>query len=196
MVWIKTYEDIILQKGQIPYYNVWWKLNWKQWKWKKPHSSLTYSVLTLHWMSNVPGWHNKNYWTLKPVKLGGQDELQPIKWSQMIFSFHLFPNFSPLLHGPENTRLNKIYISTRKSSLSEGNFIPSWRNNIGNILLYTMYDSWVFFIMITTNISSNSIPHMVLTFLLVPLHLQEKFQERERRNWQIATNKLQSQNKT
>ena len=87
--------------------------------------------------------------------------------------FNLFLTFSTLAHGPKNTRLKKIYITTRKSYLSEGNFIPSWRNIIGHLLLDTMDDSTACFTMITNNIFSNPRPHMVVPFLLVPLHWQK-----------------------
>ena len=52
--------------------------------------------------------------------------------------FHLFFTFAPLLYVPKITRLNKIYILTRKSSLLEGNFIPSCRNTLGYLLLDTL----------------------------------------------------------
>ena len=91
-----------------------------------------------------------------------------------ILSIFLFlPTFYPLHHGPKSTRLNKIHISTSKSYLSEGNFSPSCRNTLGHILLENMDDSPVCFTMLTNNISSNPIPHMVVLFLLVPLHWQE-----------------------
>ena len=91
---------------------------------------------------------------------------------------HLFPTFAPLTHGLKITRLDKMNISTRKYSLSEVNFIPMWRNNLGNILLVTMYGYPVFFIILANNLSSNPSPNMVVTFLLVPPHLQELFHER------------------
>ena len=71
------------------------------------------------------------------------------------------------------TRINKIHISTRKSSLSQRNFSPRWRNNLGHILLHTMDKCKVCFKMIPNNISSNPIPHMVVPLLLVPPHWQE-----------------------
>ena len=61
--------------------------------WKNPHYVLTYLVCTLYWMWDVPGWHNKNDWTLQPVKLSGQDKEHPRKWSQMIYYFICFPFF-------------------------------------------------------------------------------------------------------
>ena len=77
---------------------------------------------------------------------------------------HLFPTFSPLTHGPKITRLDKIHISTRKSSLSEVNTSPMWINTIGYIPLKIMYDYPVFFTMIANNLSSNTIPNMVVPF--------------------------------
>ena len=60
---------------------------------ENPHSVLTYEFCIVHWLFNVPGLHNKYYWTLKTVKLGVQDESQPSKWSQMIYHFFFFPLF-------------------------------------------------------------------------------------------------------
>ena len=60
-------------------------------KWKKPHSVIICVVFGVHWFFNVPGWHNKNCWTLQPFKLGVQDEAQPRKWSRMIYYFICFP---------------------------------------------------------------------------------------------------------
>ena len=57
--------------------------------------------------------------------------------------FHWFPTFPPLTHGPKITRIRKIYTSTCKSSISEGNLSSSWRNNLGNILLDTIDESTV-----------------------------------------------------
>ena len=84
--------------------------------------------------------------------------------------FHLFPNFSLLPYGLKNTRLNKIYVSNRKSSPSEGNSIPVWRNTIVHLLLDTMADSSLSFTILTNNTYSNTSPHVVVPFLLVPLH--------------------------
>ena len=94
---------------------------------------------------------------------------------------HLFPNFSPLLKGPKINRLNKIHISTRKSFLSEVNFRPRWINTLENLLLDTMAESSVWFTIITHNFSSSPRPQMVVTFLMVPLHWQETFQNRGRK---------------
>ena len=49
--------------------------------------------LNLHWLCNVPVWHNKNNWNIQPVKLGVQDKAQPRKLSQMIYYFICFPLF-------------------------------------------------------------------------------------------------------
>ena len=102
---------------------------------------------------------------------------------------NLFSTFDPLPHGPNITRLNKIYIR-RKSYLSEGNFSPSWINNLGNLLLENMADSKGCYTIITNNISYNTIPNMMVTFLLVPIHQKEKFQEKERKMEQTTTKKL------
>ena len=104
--------------------------------------------------------------------------------------FHLFCAIDTISHVPKSTRVNKIHILTRKSSLSEENFSPMRRNTLGNLLLDAMSDSPVCFKIITNNIFSNQIPHMVFPFLLVSLHFQETFQERERRRGQKATKKF------
>ena len=109
--------------------------------------------------------------------------------------FYSFPTFDHRPHGPKSTRHKKTYISTWESYLSEGNFSPIWRNNIGHILLKTMDDSPVWFIMIPNIISSNPIPHMVVPFILVPLHWKEQCQEREMKRGQTATKKIQAQRK-
>ena len=92
-----------------------------------------------------------------------------IRW--FITSF--FPTLAPLPHGQKSTRFNKTHISTRNSNLSEGNFSSIYRNNIGYLLLDTMADSTLWFTMLNNNIFSNPIPHIVLPFLLVPLHWEE-----------------------
>ena len=73
------------------------------------------------------------------------------------------------------SRLNKIHISTRKSSLLEVNFITMWRNTIGNLVLYTMVDSSELSKVLADYFSSNPIPNMLVPFSLVPLHLKENF---------------------
>ena len=78
--------------------------------------------------------------------------------------FRLFPTLSPLPHEPKSTRLNKIYISTWNSSLSEINFSSIWINTLGNILLDTMADYPLCFTIITNNISSNPFHHIVVPF--------------------------------
>ena len=161
---------------------------------ERPHSVLADAFYIVHLLWNVPGLHYKHYWTLQPVKIGGQYESQPIKWSQMIYYF-IFTTFSPFPHGPKSTRLDKINFSTSKSSLSEVNFSPRWRNTIGRLLLDTMADSPVCFTIITNNISSNPIYHMVVSFLLVPIHLQGKYQEKDSKRGQTATKKFQAQRK-
>ena len=109
---------------------------------------------------------------------------------------HFFPTLAPLSHGLKITRINKIHITTRNSSLSEINFIPRRRNTLVHLPLDTMADSPVWFIIITNNISSNTSNYTVVPFLLVPLHWQEKFQERERKRVQTATKKVKAQRKT
>ena len=89
--------------------------------------------------------------------------------------FHLFPNFYPLSYGPKITRLNKIYISTRKSSLSEVKCIPIWINTIGRILLDIMAYSPVCFTILTNNIYYNPTTHMVVPFLFFSSTLTRKF---------------------
>ena len=52
------------------------------------------------------------------------------------------------------------------------NVIPIWTNTPENFQLYNMADSAMWFKMLTNIISSNSIPKMVVPFILVPLHWQ------------------------
>ena len=58
-----------------------------------------------------------------------------------------------------------------------------------------MSESPVLFTILTNNISSNPSPHMVVPFLMVPIHWQEIFQERERKRVQIATKKSRHKEK-
>ena len=74
------------------------------------------------------------------------------------------------MHVPKIFRRNKIYISTRKSSLFERKFSPIWINAIVHILMYNMDESPVCFKMLTNMIYSNTNPHMVVPFILVPSH--------------------------
>ena len=84
------------------------------------HSVLIDAVFIVHWLWNIPVWHNKNYWTLQPVKLEGQDEDIPSNELKLsILSF--YSTFGPLPHDPKSIRISKIYISTIKSSPSEEN---------------------------------------------------------------------------
>ena len=93
----------------------------------------------------------------------------------------MFTNVSLIPHGPKITRLNKIYTSRRKSPLSEVNLSPSWRNNLGHILLESMIDSPVCTAGITDLIAFNPITHVVVIFILVPKLLQKsQFKTRER----------------
>ena len=68
--------------------------------------------------------------------------------------------------------LENIYISTWNYYLLEVNFNLRWINNLEHIPMDTMDESPVFFTMLTNIISSSPSPHMLVTFLLVPLHLQ------------------------
>ena len=59
-----------------------------------------------------------------------------------------------------------------------------------------MADSPMCFTIITDKLSSNTSPHMVVPFLLVPLHLQGKFQDGDMERVQTTTNKFKAQSKT
>ena len=78
-------------KGQVPLYKGLWKLNWKQWKCKMPHSVLVDALCIVHYLCNVPVINNKYDWTLQPVKIEGRDEAQLRKWLHMIYYFICFP---------------------------------------------------------------------------------------------------------
>ena len=108
----------------------------------------------------------------------------------------MFPTFAPLPYGPKITRLNRIHISTRMYSLLGGNFSPRRRNNLVHILLDTMNYSPLLFTMLTNSLSSNTGPHMMVPFLLVPPYCQEKFQEREMKRGQTSTKTFQAKRKT
>ena len=110
--------------------------------------------------------------------------------------FNLFPIFTPLSHVPKHTRLNKIYISTSKYSLSEVNFSPSWSNTLVNIPLDAMADFSVLFTMLTDNIPFNPGRHMVVPFILVPINLQAQYQVRYSKRVHTATNTFQAQRKS
>ena len=128
-----------------------------------PHHILIDAVFIVHWLGNVPGWNYTNCWTLQPFKLEGQDEAHPSKWSQILYIL-IFFTISPLLNGLKRTRLNKIQISTSKSSLSEVNFSSSWRNTLVHILLEYIAESPMLFTVINTIITSDPIPYMLVTF--------------------------------
>ena len=91
---------------------------------EKPHSVLTYTFWIVHWLCNVLGWYNKNDWPLQPVKIGLQDESQPIKWSQIIYYLICFP-FLLLLSMArkfpvfKNTYINKKLFPIRIKSQSK-----------------------------------------------------------------------------
>ena len=91
--------------------------------------------------------------------------------------FLFFTIFLPLPHGPKITRLNKIYISTSKSHLSEINVSPIWRITLGHLLLKTLAESPVCSTIITNNISSVIIYHMVVEFIFAPIHCDRGFTE-------------------
>ena len=149
----------------------------------------------MHWLWNILGLNNKNDWTRQPVKLKVQDEAQPINCTHMIYPLNP-PPVSTILHGLKITKLNKINIPTSKSSITKVNFSPRWRNILEYLLLNTITDYTEQFIMLTNNIYYNPIPYMVFPFLLVPLHRQEKYQERERKRVHTANKKFQAQRKT
>ena len=90
-----------------------------------------------------------------------------VKSKQMVkdyLLFHLFPTIPPRLHGLKITRLNKIYISTRKSYLSKEDSSSICRYTIGHILLDYVDESPVWFTFLTNIITSNPIPHIVVPF--------------------------------
>ena len=150
------------------------------------HIVLIYAVCIVNWLWNFRSWNIKKYCTIQPVKLGDRMSYIPGNGKRLsIFSFVY--HFSLLLHVPKITRLGKIYISTSKSYLSEVNFSPRWINTLGHILMDTMADSPVWFIMITNIIYYNPIPHMVVPFLLVPIHIQAQCQSREKKRGHTAT---------
>ena len=109
--------------------------------------------------------------TMSQTRGKGRGKAQQMVSYDLIF--HLFPTFSPLLHGPKIARLNKIEISTRKYSLSEGNSIPRSKHFLVQILLDTMNESPVWLKTITNNLFSIPRPDMVVLFLLVPTLWQE-----------------------
>ena len=53
---------------------------------------------------------------------------------------------------------------------SEVNFSPIWIDHLGHMIMENMAVYPVLFTMLTNNISSNPIPHRVITFLLVLMH--------------------------
>ena len=84
--------------------------------------------------------------------------------------FLLFTNISPLPHILKSTKLNKMNISTRNYDLSEGHFRSIWINTIGNLVMISMADSPVCFSWLANNISSNTGPNMVVSFVMVTAH--------------------------
>ena len=81
--------------------------------------------------------------------------------------FSLFPTFAPLPRGQKITSLSKIYILTWKSSLSEVNFSTIWINTIVCLLMDTVADSPVLFLIINNIISSNLSHRVVVPFLFL-----------------------------
>ena len=59
-----------------------------------------------------------------------------------------------------------------------------------------IYDYPVCFTMLTNNLYSNPSPHMLVPLLLVPLNIQDKYQERDRKRVQTEAKKIQAQRKT
>ena len=78
--------------------------------------------------------------------------------------FYWFPTFAPLNNGPKSTRLRKIYIWTRKSSILEVNISTRCINNLGHLLLYTISNYIVWFSIFTNNLFSNTSPHTMVSF--------------------------------
>ena len=157
-----------------------------------PHICSLYCALTVEY----PRLTLKKSLDSKTSQTRGQDETHPRKWSQIIYYFICFPLLILFHMARKVPGLTKINISISTYSLSEGNLSPSWRNTLGHIMLETMDDSLVLFIILTHDFYFNPIPHMVVPFLLVPQHRQEKCQERDRKRVQTATNKFQAQRKT
>ena len=133
------------------------------------------------------------YATTSQPRVPGWGTAQKIVSDYLLF--HLFPTFSPIPHGLKTTRLRKIYILTRNSSLSEENFSPSWRNTLGSLLLDTISGSPVLFTMFP-NINFNISPQMMVPFILVPLYWLAQCQSRERERVQTRTNIFQAQSKS
>ena len=111
------------------------------------------------------------------------------RWS--IISF--VATIDTLLHGPRRTRINKIHISTRKSSPSVKNSSPSWINTLGDFLLDPMIDSQVCFTLLTNIIKSNTIitwRFRLFWFLCTDKALcQAKNRKRGQKNSEIASTK-------
>ena len=146
----------------------------------------------MHWLCNVPVLNNKNIglYNQSNYRIRTRHSLENCHIWSIISFFPLFILFHMAQKGPG---LKYIYILTSKYSLSEGNFITIWRNTLGHILLDTMDDSQVWFKIPTNIISSNTSPHMVVTFNLVPLHWKAQFQEKDRKRVSTTTHKVQAQ---
>ena len=79
---------------------------------------LTYAVCIVHSFWNPPGWNYKNYLTLPPLKIEGQDEAKPSKYSQVIyylirFQILLLFRMSRKSPGLENIHFNKEFFPIR-----------------------------------------------------------------------------------
>ena len=88
----------------------------------------------MHRLLNVPILHNKNYWTLQPVKVGVQDEADPIKWSQIIYDFIYFPLFLLLRMSQKVPGLTKYTFRQFSLPYQKGISVQS-----GEILLVISY---------------------------------------------------------
>ena len=195
MILIKEKKYRSLLKRQVPVYKGWWK---------SAGNSGSGKSLTLYSQMQSELCNDRGISQAGITKLlySTTSQNRGPRWgtAQKMVSdgllFHFFPDFSPLPHGPKSTRLNKIHISTRESSLSEGDFSPIWRNNLVHILLETMVEYPLWFTIITNNFYSNPSPRMVVPFLLVSLHWKEKCLEREMKSVQTVTKKFQSKRKT
>ena len=127
------------------------------------NASLCPHICSLHCAFTVefPTINYKNNYTLQPVKLEGQGEAHPSKWSQIIYYLICLPLLILFLMALKSPGLKK-HISKSKSSLSGLNFSSSWRYNIGYLLMDYMADSPVWFTVFTSIITSNPFPYTVV----------------------------------
>ena len=120
---------------------------------------------------------------------------RPEKQSQTIYYFICFPLLLLFFITRKITGLSKYIFQQVSLPCQRKNCSSIWRNTLVHILLDTMANYTVFSTMITNNISSNPIPHMVVLFLLVPIHWQEKCEEIWRTRGQKEMIKLQAERK-